>query len=92
MKIYIVINHALHHDSSYWEIIDVFTTLEDAQNCIGCEQYDFNKGIERGDFGNDFDEIEIEHPEYIINPKLWDEYIVSKQGYYECWRIEEFTI
>lgn len=89
MKVYIVYNEALHHDSSYHGIVDVFANLEDAQACVGCESHDFCLGIDRGDFGNDFDEIEIDEDAFPIDTRQWDEWIVSTKGYYEAWRIEE---
>ena len=92
MKVYIVYNQALHHDSSYNCILDVYNDVKDAFTRIGCEYKDFCDGINRGDFGDDFDEIEIDESTFPINPDEWNEYIVSTKGYYEAWRVEEYEV
>ena len=86
MKVYVVVNQALHHDSSYYKVIDVCRSWEEAVVSVGCEEYDFWRGIERGDFGDDFKDIDIDED---LNCFAG---IVSKSGYYETWNIEEFEI
>lgn len=92
MEVHIVYNEGLHHDSSYNAIIGVFHNIEDAKIVMGCEIKDFEEGISRGDFGDDFDKIEIDEDMFPINPKQWDECIVSTKGYYEAWRVETWQV
>lgn len=89
MRIYAVINQALHHDSSYFDVTGVFATRSEAETFIESENLDFRRGIDRRDFGDDFDEIETD-PEMLV--RGFDTVYQSTKGYYEAWRIDEFDI
>ena len=46
MKVFVVTNQCITHDSSYYEVIAVCSTLEKAQAVLGTCESDFIKGLE----------------------------------------------
>ena len=46
MKVFVVTNQTLTHDSSYYEVIAVCSTLEKAQTVLGTCESDFIKELE----------------------------------------------
>lgn len=46
MKVFVVTNQTLIHDSSYYDVITVCSTLEKAQAVLGTCESDFIKGLE----------------------------------------------
>ena len=91
MKAYVVINSARHHDSSYWRVLGVFFSKENADACIKTDIENVNTFIDRGWYSNDFEEL-AKNPEDHLAVMCWDDFIVSEKGYYECWRVEEHEI
>lgn len=82
-KVYIVYSEALHHDSTYRDMVEVFRSKDDAEACIETSARDFEKAVDNGDFEEegtferryDFGEADLA--------------IVSDQDYYESWIIYE---
>lgn len=89
-KVYVVINNALHHESSYWHIVGIFSDETHAHVCIATDKEDVLRCIDNGDFPG-FDKT-AEDPDMFINTNMWDDYIVSESGLYECWRVEEHEL
>lgn len=85
-KVYVVYNEALHHDSSYHSIQGVFGDRLSASDYIGCAAYDFQRGIDRGEFPEFDDYVER------LDDPLWDVIVETKDGMYEAWRIEEHEL
>ena len=82
-KVYVVYNEALHQNSSFHEVVDVFATQQEAIDAIGCMSYDFQREIDRG-----------EHPEFDdykerLDDPRWESIVETNDGYYEAWRIYE---
>ena len=46
MKVFVVTNQCVTHDSSYYDVIAVCSTLEKAQAVLGTCESDFIKGLE----------------------------------------------
>ena len=46
MKIFVVTNQCVTHDSSYYEVIAACSTLDEAQAVLGTCEADFIKGLE----------------------------------------------
>lgn len=87
MKVFIVINETLRHDSSY-HYVEIFSTLEKATAFLGTELFDFLAAIDRGDFGNDFVEGNLN-----ISGGQYEVKVIDKtSGFYESWTIEERVV
>ena len=46
MKVYVVTNQGLMHDSSYYDVIAVCNSLSKAQAVLGTSEFDFIKNLE----------------------------------------------
>lgn len=79
MKVFIVQNDALHHDSSYHDIVGAFESYEMAKACVESEMTDFIHGIDRGEFP--------EFQNYEINGTS-----IEAGDYYECWSITHYNV
>lgn len=87
MKVFIVICETLHHDSSY-HYVEIFSTLEKATAFLGTELFDFLAAVDRGDFGKDFVEGNLN-----ISGGKYEARIADKtSGFYESWTIEERVV
>lgn len=85
--VYIVISEALHHDSSYYDIVEVCSTREKAEAVIKTQITDTIKQIDSGDFGEDFND-------YFVTTDFskYDYSICSPSGYHESWQIMEMEV
>ena len=89
MKVFVVTNQTLTHDSSYYEVIAVCSTLEKAQTVLGTCESDFIKeleineslGIENPDFHTDNLDIKEDDMQLAIideNTGMFDIYIIHE--------------
>ena len=85
-KVFVVYNEALHTNSSFHEVTGVYETKQGAIDAVGCASYDFQRGIDRGEFP-DFDKY-VEH----LDDPRWESIIETPEGLYEAWRIYEMEV
>lgn len=84
---YIVVNIALHSDSSYYDIVNKFTSLEDARQCMQCEVSDTMKAIDNDYFGKDFNSMNIKLAVNEKSCKIQD----TVTGFFEYWEIYKIS-
>lgn len=89
MKVYVITNYALHHDSTYYDVIAVTKSKEDAYAVLATEKHDFLEIIENGgmqpDF-NDFTNLNIIEEECVL--KIED----NITNMFEEWTITECNL
>lgn len=92
MKVFVVTNQALTHDSSYYEVIAVCSTLEKAQTVLGTCESDFIKELEANESlgieNSDFHCANINIEEESMQLTITDE----KTGMFDIYTIHEVEL
>lgn len=87
MKIYIVTNEGERHDSSYYDIVDVFDSLEKVTTCVRTCADDFISACDDG-APEGFDEYTIKTP-YLYGIEITND---SNPNDYEAWYVDIYEV
>lgn len=92
MKVFVVTNQCVTHDSSYYEVIAACSTLDEAQTVLGTCEADFIKGLELneglGIENSDFHCANINIEEESMQLTITDE----KTGMFDKYTIHEVDL
>ena len=94
MKVYVVTERGLTKTSSYFGVLGVYKTFDDAGICLETTRNDIIKSIDSGDFDWGNFVYDIKHNEEIPEEYNCDKgcYIYNNTGQYELIEIEEFEL
>ena len=88
--VYVVVEESHTRESTYAHILGVYEYEEEAESCLGCEECDMTKAIDKKVFPDSFPDTLTEEEltlQYPIEKGFYESFIASSTGCWMGWRI-----